>query len=118
MQGLRNKKTDIRNATGRQAASEAIRGARRLEYGGVSCTNEWTTKLSARQSKTLRVWVEFPARTLLNNQIFPVAIRYGVTPVPIPNTTVKTISAEGTVLETIRENRWLPDPLRDYSSAG
>ena len=39
-------------------------------------------------------------------------MRYGVTPVPIPNTTVKTISAEGTVLETIRENRWLPDPLR------
>ena len=39
MQGLRNKKTDIRNATGRQAASEASRGARRLEYGEVSCTN-------------------------------------------------------------------------------
>ena len=51
MQGLRNKKTDIRNATGRQAASEATCEARRLEYGGVSCTNEWTTKLSARQSK-------------------------------------------------------------------
>ena len=97
MQGLRNKKTDIRNATGRQAASEASRGARRLEYGEVSCTNV----------------IKQP-----NNQIFPVAIRYGVTPVPIPNTTVKTISAEGTVLETIRENRWLPDPLRDYSSAG
>ena len=114
MQGLRNKKTDIRNATGRQAAS----GARRLEYGEVSCTNEWTTELSVKRSKTFGVWVKFPARTLLNNQIFPVAIRYGVTPVPIPNTTVKTISAEGTVLETIRENRWLPDPLRDYSSAG
>ena len=39
MQGLRNKKTDIRNATGRQAASEASCEARRLECGGVSCTN-------------------------------------------------------------------------------
>ena len=31
------------------------------------------------------------------------------TPVPIPNTTVKTQSAEDTWLETTRENRWLPD---------
>ena len=33
----------------------------------------------------------------------------GVTPVLIPNTTVKTQAAEGTMLETIWENRWLPD---------
>ena len=33
----------------------------------------------------------------------------GVTPVPIPNTMVKTHAAEGTALETVWESRWLPD---------
>ena len=31
------------------------------------------------------------------------------TPVPIPNTTVKTQAADGTMLETAWESRWLPD---------
>ena len=31
------------------------------------------------------------------------------TPVPIPNTTVKTQAADGTMLETVWESRWLPD---------
>ena len=35
------------------------------------------------------------------------AIRNGETPVPIPNTTVKTDTAESTLLETAREDRWL-----------
>ena len=38
----------------------------------------------------------------------PVAMRYGVTPVLIPNTMVKTIAADGTMLETAWEDRWLP----------
>ena len=33
----------------------------------------------------------------------------GDTPVPIPNTTVKTHSADGTALETVWESRWAPD---------
>ena len=33
----------------------------------------------------------------------------GDTPVPIPNTTVKTQSADGTMLETAWESRWVPD---------
>ena len=33
----------------------------------------------------------------------------GDTPVPIPNTTVKTQSADGTMLETAWESRWMPD---------
>ena len=41
---------------------------------------------------------------------FPVAMRFGVTPVPIPNTTVKTKAAESTILATVWEDRWLPDP--------
>ena len=43
---------------------------------------------------------------------FPVAMRPGETPVPIPNTTVKTQTADGTMLETAWESRWLPDFLR------
>ena len=35
----------------------------------------------------------------------------GETPVPIPNTTVKTLAADGTVLVTARESRRLPDSL-------
>ena len=37
------------------------------------------------------------------------AMRSGETPVPIPNTTVKTGTADGTMLETAWESRWLPD---------
>ena len=35
-------------------------------------------------------------------------MRLGVTPVPIPNTMVKTQTADGTMLETAWESRWLP----------
>ena len=38
-----------------------------------------------------------------------VVMRYGDTPVLIPNTMVKTIAADGTMLETAWESRWLPD---------
>ena len=38
-------------------------------------------------------------------------MRLWETPVPIPNTTVKTQSAGDTWLETARENRWLPDSI-------
>ena len=37
---------------------------------------------------------------------FAVAMRPGVTPVPIPNTMVKTRAAESTALETMWEDRW------------
>ena len=40
---------------------------------------------------------------------FPVAMRLGDTPVLIPNTMVKTLAADGTILETIWESRRLPD---------
>ena len=36
-------------------------------------------------------------------------MRLGVTPVPIPNTMVKTQAADGTALETRWESRWLPE---------
>ena len=44
-----------------------------------------------------------------DNSILPVAMRVGETPVPIPNTMVKTDAADNTWLETAREDRWLPD---------
>ena len=36
-------------------------------------------------------------------------MRSGDTPVPIPNTMVKTQAADGTALETVWESRWLPE---------
>ena len=36
-------------------------------------------------------------------------MRLRVTPVPIPNTMVKTQAADGTALETVWESRWLPE---------
>ena len=49
-----------------------------------------------------------------------VSMRLGDTPVPIPNTMVKTQSADGTILETIWESRWMPNLIkyRFYLYAG
>ena len=44
-----------------------------------------------------------------DNQDSLVAMRPGVTPVPIPNTMVKTRTADGTALETVWESRWPPN---------
>ena len=44
-----------------------------------------------------------------SNEEFLVAMRPGDTPVPIPNTMVKARTADGTLLETARESRWLPE---------
>ena len=46
-----------------------------------------------------------------DSNTFPVAMRLGETPVPIPNTMVKTQTADDTMLETAWESRWLPDPV-------
>ena len=46
-----------------------------------------------------------------------VPMRAGDIPVPIPNTMVKPRTADGTILETVWESRWVPGP-RAYSSAG
>ena len=37
----------------------------------------------------------------------------GETPVPIPNTKVKTQAADGTALETVWESRWPPDSKKE-----
>ena len=47
-----------------------------------------------------------------DNEELLVVMRLGVTPVPIPNTMVKTQAADGTALETVWESRWLPTQTR------
>ena len=49
-----------------------------------------------------------------DNKKLLVAMRSGDTPVPIPNTMVKTCPADGTILETIWESRWPPDLIKKY----
>ena len=48
-----------------------------------------------------------------DNEKFLVAMRLGETPVPIPNTMVKTQAADGTALETVWESRWLPEYMKN-----
>ena len=48
--------------------------------------------------------------------IFLVAMRLWETPVPIPNTMVKTQAADGTALETVWESRWPPDQKKNFTS--
>ena len=48
--------------------------------------------------------------------IFLVAMRLWETPVPIPNTMVKTQAADGTALETVWESGWPPDQKRNFTS--
>ena len=45
-------------------------------------------------------------------------MRPGGTPVPIPNTMVKTWAADGTALETMWESRWMPALKWGCSSVG
>ena len=52
----------------------------------------------------------FVALTLVT-RIFLVAMRSGDTPVLIPNTMVKTLAADDTMLETAWESRWLPNQM-------
>ena len=42
-------------------------------------------------------------------------MRLWETPVLIPNTMVKTLAADGTLLETARESRWLPDHIKSHT---
>ena len=60
--------------------------------------------------KCLTVWLSRSTKVSAKNCItFPVAMRFGETPVNIPNTMVKTLAADSTILETVWEGRWLPD---------
>ena len=57
-------------------------------------------------SNVMRQYVTlFEVKTKIN---LMVSMRLGDTPVPIPNTMVKTQSADGTIPETVWESRWMP----------
>ena len=47
----------------------------------------------------------------ITTKTLPVVMRLWDTPVPIPNTMVKTQTADGTILETVWESRRLPGPF-------
>ena len=66
----------------------------------------------AKEIRDFRAMSESRARVEKQNTNFSVAMRLGVTPVPIPNTMVKTQAADGTALETVWESRWLPNSIR------
>ena len=57
-----------------------------------------------------------PEGSRKENKPVLVVMRLGVTPVPIPNTMVKTQAADGTWLETARESRWLPEHFQLMTS--
>ena len=74
------------------SAEDFIRGRESMNKREAFMSDEWTAR--GGQHKYL------------------VAMRLGDTPVPIPNTTVKTKTAENTMLETAWEDRWVPDPSK------
>ena len=51
----------------------------------------------------------FSFESVIKTPKFPVVMRLWETPVPMPNTTVKTQAADDTWLETARESKWLPE---------
>ena len=77
--------------------------------------------MERQQSRTLQIWSvgqgvktppfhggnagSNPARIMR----FPVMMRSGDTPVPIPNTTVKTWAVDGTWRAAAWESRWSPE---------
>ena len=68
-------------------------------------------------SKEEEVRVLYTVQVSRETKKILVLMRLWETPVLIPNTMVKTQAADGTLLETARESRWMPD-LWAYSSAG
>ena len=73
--------------------------------------SEWMHKSlgsrEVKQSGTERVGKAARAELITGNFWWRCA--WGDTPVPIPNTMVKTQAADGTALETVWESRWLPE---------
>ena len=59
-------------------------------------------------SKEEEVRVLYTVQVSRETKKILVPMRFGETPVPIPNTTVKTKAAENTMLETAWEDRWVP----------
>ena len=78
------------------------------ELDTVGCENGWINPTKTEEVENRRCVLLFSYQA----ETFLVPMRLGDTPVPIPNTTVKTQSADGTALETVWESRWAPDRKR------
>ena len=70
----------------------------------VALSKVWRSHTSEKQRSGFERVV-----SIQDNLIVLVAMRFGETPVHIPNTMVKTEAADDTMLETAWESRWLPD---------
>ena len=66
-------------------------------------------EFSRRHASNLAKYELSERQVKLNKRNVSVAMRIGETPVPIPNTTVKTYPAEDTAWATVWESRWLPN---------
>ena len=69
-------------------------------------------------SKEEEVRVLYTVQFSRRKQNIQVSMRLGETPVPIPNTTVKTLAAENTMLETAWEDRWVPGSKKKNAQEG
>ena len=69
-------------------------------------------------SKEEEVRVLYTVQVSRETKRILVPMRLGDTPVPIPNTTVKTQAADGTALETVWESRWAPDQKKKNNPKG
>ena len=68
-------------------------------------------------SKEEEVRVLYTVQVSRETKEILVPMRPWETPVPIPNTTVKTWAAENTMLETAWEDRWVPGSIKkEYSN--
>ncbi len=76
---------------------------------GVEAKTDWTNDSSEMKRSGIERIVSTKGADTNDNFIFLVAMRLGETPVHIPNTMVKTQTADDTMLETAWESRWLPD---------
>ena len=78
--------------------------------GKANAKTDWATDSPEKKRSGLE-GVEGEQETVRENKITEtllVAMRLGETPVYIPNTQVKPEAADGTMLETAWESRWLP----------
>ena len=69
-------------------------------------------------SKEEEVRVLYTVQVSRETKKILMSMRLGETPVPIPNTTVKTWAAENTMLETAWEDRWMPDSYGGVAQLG
>ena len=83
-----------------------------LEAAGTARETVWESRWSPGQYSSIAQWWSTRLLTdrlevrVLFEEPNLVMMRLRVTPVPIPNTTVKPLTVDGTARETVWESRW------------